>query len=246
MPLSAGRLPSTKTILGKPGRSKRVAIPVPTVIITGKPVTASTTLAVACVGKKIQTIEGLVGNHPDVVSRAFVQHDAQQCGFCTLGFVVAVRAFLNKHPKATEAEIRQGLNGNICRCGTYANIIQATFAWKDGKLTAYLSTQNVSGTDDGFANALKITSDDVEVKCDYIGGGFGSKFAPNFRPKARSTAKFAGVRTVGTFAPVTAAAGLAAVAGASPLAGNQYKVRLAQVAVSRAILLAAGLETGGF
>ncbi len=54
-----------------------------------------------------------------------MHHDALQCGFCTPGFVMAVRAFLDKNPKATEAEIRAGLNGNLCRCGTYANIIQA-------------------------------------------------------------------------------------------------------------------------
>ncbi|MBC8354248.1 MAG: xanthine dehydrogenase family protein [Planctomycetes bacterium] len=56
----------------------------------------------------------------------------------------------------------------------------STVEWKDGKLVAYLSTQNVSGTDEGFARDLKLTSDDVEVKCDYIGGGFGSKFAPDY------------------------------------------------------------------
>ncbi len=56
----------------------------------------------------------------------------------------------------------------------------ATVEWKDGKLLAYLSTQNVSGTDEGFAGELKITSNDVEVRCDYIGGGFGSKFAPDY------------------------------------------------------------------
>lgn len=56
----------------------------------------------------------------------------------------------------------------------------ATVEWKDGKLTAYLSTQNVSGTDEGFARDLGITADDVEVKCDYVGGGFGSKFAPDY------------------------------------------------------------------
>ena len=61
----------------------------------------------------------------DAIPQAFVKHDAQQCGFCTPGFVVAVRAFLNKNPNATEAEIRTGLNGNICRCGTYANIVGA-------------------------------------------------------------------------------------------------------------------------
>ncbi len=56
----------------------------------------------------------------------------------------------------------------------------ATVEWKDGKLLAYLSTQNVSGTDEGFADELKITSGDVEVRCEYIGGGFGSKFAPDY------------------------------------------------------------------
>lgn len=56
----------------------------------------------------------------------------------------------------------------------------ATAHWHDGKLTVYLSTQNVSGTDDQFARDLQITADDVEVRCDFIGGGFGSKFAPDY------------------------------------------------------------------
>jgi xanthine dehydrogenase YagT iron-sulfur-binding subunit len=96
-----------------------------TVLVDGKPVTASTMLALQCKGKKITTVEGLGGENPDAVPLAFVKYDAQQCGFCTPGFVVAVRAFLNKNPNATEDEIRNGLNGNICRCGTYADIIDA-------------------------------------------------------------------------------------------------------------------------
>jgi xanthine dehydrogenase YagT iron-sulfur-binding subunit len=96
-----------------------------TVIIDGKPAAADTMLALACRGKKIQTAESLGGKTPDAVVKAFVHNDAQQCGFCTPGFVVAVRAFLNKNPGATEADIRKGLNGNLCRCGTYANIIPA-------------------------------------------------------------------------------------------------------------------------
>src|SRR5262245_14067186 len=96
-----------------------------TVFIDGKPVEAATTLALAAEGKKIQTAESLGGAQPDAVVKAFVAHDAQQCGFCTPGFVMAVRAFLNKNPQATEEQIRSGLNGNICRCGTYAQIIQA-------------------------------------------------------------------------------------------------------------------------
>ncbi len=93
-----------------------------TVLLDGKPVSASTVLALEAVGREVRTVEGL---HGDPVPAAFVANDGQQCGFCTPGFVVAVRAFLDKHPSASEAEIRAGLNGNICRCGTYANIIQA-------------------------------------------------------------------------------------------------------------------------
>lgn len=103
-----------------------------TVLVDGKPISASTTLAMAVRNKKIQTVESLGGDKPDAVCTAFVQYDAQQCGFCTPGFVVAVRAFLDKNPRATEAEIRAGLNGNLCRCGTYANVIQAAVAIAKG------------------------------------------------------------------------------------------------------------------
>jgi xanthine dehydrogenase YagT iron-sulfur-binding subunit len=99
-----------------------------TVLIDGKPMMASTTLAVAVRGKEIVTAEALGGDDPDTVPRAFVSADAQQCGFCTPGFVIAVRAFLNKHPHATKEEIQQGLNGNICRCGTYADVIEAVLS----------------------------------------------------------------------------------------------------------------------
>ena len=96
-----------------------------TVILDGKPVSANTILVMECLGKPIQTIESFAGGKIDPLAAAFVHHDASQCGFCTPGFVVAIKAFLQKHPKATEAEIRAGLNGNLCRCGTYANIIPA-------------------------------------------------------------------------------------------------------------------------
>lgn len=99
-----------------------------TVLVDGKPMSASTLLAVAVVGKQIQTVESLGGAKPDAVVRAFVENDALQCGFCTPGFVMAVRAFLDKNPNASEAEIRGGLNGNLCRCGTYANIVHAAIA----------------------------------------------------------------------------------------------------------------------
>jgi xanthine dehydrogenase YagT iron-sulfur-binding subunit len=96
-----------------------------TVWVDGKTISANTTLALDCVGKKIQTVESLGGNRIDPVPMAFLHQDGMQCGFCTPGFVVAVRAFLDKNPKASEQEIRSGLNGNLCRCGTYHNVIQA-------------------------------------------------------------------------------------------------------------------------
>jgi len=97
-----------------------------TVIMDGHPVYACNVLAIEAEGHKLVTIEGL-GNeeklHP--VMAAFVDHDAQQCGFCTPGFVVACKAFLDKHPDPTLADVESGLGGNICRCGTYAGVRQA-------------------------------------------------------------------------------------------------------------------------
>ena len=96
-----------------------------TVMIDGKATYAGTVFAIACQGKKIQTVESLNnGNIVDEVVLGFVKHDAMQCGFCTPGFVVATRAFLNQNPDATLDEIRKGLGGNLCRCGTYAGITQ--------------------------------------------------------------------------------------------------------------------------
>jgi aerobic-type carbon monoxide dehydrogenase small subunit (CoxS/CutS family) len=96
-----------------------------TVLVDGKPVSANTVLALDCVDKPIETVESLGEGKLDPVPAAFVHHDASQCGFCTPGFVMAVKAFVTKNPRATEAEIREGLNGNLCRCGTYAEIIPA-------------------------------------------------------------------------------------------------------------------------
>src|SRR5205823_3433757 len=93
-----------------------------TVSVGGKLVNASTMLAVAAIGKPVETVEHF--DKADPVTAGFVAHDASQCGFCTPGFVMAVRAFLKKNPRPSEEQIRDGLNGNLCRCGTYANIHQ--------------------------------------------------------------------------------------------------------------------------
>jgi len=103
-----------------------------TVLIDGRPMMASTLLALAVRDKQIETVESVASRNSGAIPKAFAEHDAQQCGFCTPGFVVAVRAFLDKNPTASEAEIRAGLNGNLCRCGTYANVIPAVMAMVKG------------------------------------------------------------------------------------------------------------------
>lgn len=97
-----------------------------TVLLDGKPVYSCTLLAVEAVGHKITTIEGLgTTEELSAMQSAFVEHDAQQCGFCTPGFVVACTAFVKDHPNATLEEVRAGLGGNLCRCGTYHGITEA-------------------------------------------------------------------------------------------------------------------------
>ena len=94
-----------------------------TAIIDGKAVYSCTTLAIDAQGKNIETIEGFTSDtrmHP--VSAAFVNNDAQQCGYCTPGFVVAAKNFLDRHPNPTYEDVDKGLGGNLCRCGTYVGV----------------------------------------------------------------------------------------------------------------------------
>ena len=94
-----------------------------TVVMAGKIVYSCSVLAIDAQGKNIETIEGLPVNNP--VSNAFVNHDAQQCGYCTPGFVMAAKGFLAKHPNPTMEDVKHGLGGNLCRCGTYMGVRQA-------------------------------------------------------------------------------------------------------------------------
>ncbi len=97
-----------------------------TVLMDNKPVYACSVLAIEAQGKQIETVESLTQNgklHP--IQQAFVEHDASQCGFCTPGFVVACKSFLDRHPHPSAEDIRKGLSGNLCRCGTYAGIREA-------------------------------------------------------------------------------------------------------------------------
>jgi xanthine dehydrogenase YagT iron-sulfur-binding subunit len=94
-----------------------------TVLVGGKPVYSCTLLAIEAQAAEITTVEGL--GTPDrmhPIQAAFVENDAQQCGYCTPGFVVACKAFLDANPDPSPAEIERGLGGNLCRCGTYDGI----------------------------------------------------------------------------------------------------------------------------
>ena len=90
-----------------------------TVMLNGKTVYSCSMLAVEARGGEIKTAESLGGARLDPVPAAFHECDAQQCGFCTPGFVVSIRAALDKNPNATPEQIEAALTGNICRCGTY-------------------------------------------------------------------------------------------------------------------------------
>ena len=94
-----------------------------TMIVDGKPVYSCSVLAIEAQGKSITTVEGLMqGDNLHPVQQAFIDNDAQQCGFCTPGFVVASKAFLDKNPNPSPEQIKKGLGGNLCRCGTYMGV----------------------------------------------------------------------------------------------------------------------------
>jgi len=96
------------------------------VLVDGKLIVSCMMLAVDAIGCEITTIEGLAtGDELSKVQEAFVRHDALQCGYCTPGLVVASHALLDSNPKPTLNQIKRGLSGNICRCGTYTNVFNA-------------------------------------------------------------------------------------------------------------------------
>jgi xanthine dehydrogenase YagT iron-sulfur-binding subunit len=98
-----------------------------TVILDGQTVYSCTTLAVSCQGKTIETLESFDTGEKGVPA-AFHKADALMCGYCTPGFVTACKAFLDHHPNPTLEQVKQGLNGNICRCGTYIGVFEAALA----------------------------------------------------------------------------------------------------------------------
>ena len=98
--------------------------------VNGESVKACSLLALACDGAEVTTIEGMANadGSLSVIQQAFQDHHGLQCGFCTPGMVMSAAALLSENPKPTEAEIRHYLEGNICRCTGYHNIVKAIMA----------------------------------------------------------------------------------------------------------------------
>lgn len=97
-----------------------------TVIMDGKPILSCLTLAIEAQGKDIVTIEGLADGfklHP--IQQAFVDKGAIQCGYCTPGFVMSAKALLDKNPRPTEEQIKEGIANHICRCTGYVQIVES-------------------------------------------------------------------------------------------------------------------------
>lgn len=150
-PVGPGEVPITLTINGKPYKlqveprvtlcdalrerleitgAKRVCdrgtCGACTVIMSGKVVYSCTVLAIDAQGKDIQTVESLTaGPRPHPIVPAFAENDALQCGYCTPGFVMASKGFLDRNPNPTYEQVKAGLGGNLCRCGTYVGIRRA-------------------------------------------------------------------------------------------------------------------------
>ena len=97
-----------------------------TVILDGKVVNSCLVLAVDANGSKVTTVEGIGrAERPHPIQKAFVQHGAIQCGYCTPGMVISAKALLDRNPNPSETDIKVALSGNLCRCGSYLKIIEA-------------------------------------------------------------------------------------------------------------------------
>ena len=96
-----------------------------TVLLDGKPVLSCLLLAVEAQGKEIVTIEGLAeGGKLHPLQEAFVEHGAVQCGFCTPGILMSLKALLSEKPDATQEDVKRALDGHLCRCGAYPRILE--------------------------------------------------------------------------------------------------------------------------
>src|ERR1700680_1354323 len=97
-----------------------------TVLLDGKPVRSCVTPVQQVTGRTVTTLEGLgTPEKPDKVQAAFIAQQAAQCGYCTNGMIMAAKSLLNQTPQPTLDQVKQGLAGNLCRCGTHTRIVQA-------------------------------------------------------------------------------------------------------------------------
>lgn len=110
-----------------------------TVLMNGRPVLSCMTLACECDGANIETAEGIAVSNPRLIE-AYVMNHCMQCGYCTPGFIVTAKALLDRNANPTEAEIRDALGGNICRCGTYPQHILAVREASTGEKSGAPST----------------------------------------------------------------------------------------------------------
>ena len=111
-----------------------------TVLLDGKPVNSCCTLAVECEGREVLTIEGVAqGDKLHPLQKQFIEKWAMQCGYCTPGMIMSAKALLDTNPHPTELEIREAIEGNLCRCTGYAKIVEAIQAaaaemnWEEAK-----------------------------------------------------------------------------------------------------------------
>ena len=104
-----------------------------TVHLNGEPVYSCLILGVECAGQRVDTVEGLAtGNQLDALQQAFIDADAFQCGFCTSGQLMALKALFNDSPSPDDEQIVTAVSGNLCRCGAYQNIVKAAQLVRDG------------------------------------------------------------------------------------------------------------------
>jgi aerobic-type carbon monoxide dehydrogenase small subunit (CoxS/CutS family) len=101
-----------------------------TILLDGEPVSGCLLLAPLADGREITTVEGLGGDDP--VQRAFADVHAFQCGYCTPGMILSAKRLLEESPRPTEEEVRVGMAGNLCRCGSYVKIVEAVLQAANG------------------------------------------------------------------------------------------------------------------